>query len=219
MEVMRAAAERGAAGADVVHLEVGQPGTAAPTGVIAAAHRALDEDVLGYTVALGDVLLRHAIAAHYQDTYAKTVDPNRVVVTQGSSGAFVLAFLAAFAPESRIAVPSPGYPAYRNMLIALDIEPVDVEVGAADGYIMTPEHLEAAGPLDGVVVASPNNPTGTMLSAAQLGALAIWCEAHKATFVSDRNLPRSDVHRTSYNCCGDCRATPSSSTVSPNISR
>ncbi|MCP3934086.1 MAG: aminotransferase class I/II-fold pyridoxal phosphate-dependent enzyme [Actinomycetia bacterium] len=185
MEVMRSAAARAAAGADVVHLEVGQPGTRAPSGVITAAHRALDDDVLGYTVALGDDTLRHSIAGHYRDWYDVSVDADRIVVTQGSSGAFVLTFLAAFAPGSRVAIPAPGYAAYRNMLVALDIEPVIIEVGAGAEYVLTPDHLASAGHLDGAIIASPNNPTGTMLDEDQLMDLASWCDHNGVTLVSD----------------------------------
>lgn len=185
MEVMRAAARRVAEGADVVHLEVGQPGTPAPAGVIAAAHSALESDVLGYTVALGDDELRSAIAHHYHDWYETDVDPGRVVVTQGSSGAFTLTFLAAFAPGSRVAIPAPGYAAYRNMLVALGIEPVLLDVGPADGYLINTDHLAAAGSLDGVIVASPNNPTGTMLEPDHLSEIALWCAERGIRFVSD----------------------------------
>ncbi|MEZ5280675.1 MAG: aminotransferase class I/II-fold pyridoxal phosphate-dependent enzyme [Acidimicrobiales bacterium] len=185
MEVMRAAAQRVAAGADVVHLEVGQPGTAAPRGVIEAARTALEDDVLGYTVALGDDSLRTSIAQHYQDWYGVDVDPQRVVITQGSSGAFSLIFLAAFAPGSRVVIPAPGYAAYRNMLTALGIEPVLVEVGPADGYVLGIDHLEAAGDIDGVIVASPNNPTGTMIEPDELVAMANWCAERGVRFVSD----------------------------------
>ena len=185
MEVMRRAAERVAAGDDVVHLEVGQPGTGAPAGVVAAAHRALDEDVLGYTVALGLPELRTAIGGHLNSWYGVDVDPGRIVVTQGSSGAFVFAFLASFAAGSRVGVPAPGYACYRNMLTALDIEVVDLRVGADEGYVLRPHHLDAAGDLDGVIVASPNNPTGTMLDADELADVASWCADHDVTLISD----------------------------------
>ncbi|MFQ5558192.1 MAG: aminotransferase class I/II-fold pyridoxal phosphate-dependent enzyme, partial [Acidimicrobiales bacterium] len=121
MEVMRAAEERVAAGATVLHLEVGQPSTSTPAGVIAAAHAALDDDVLGYTTATGIEPLRRRIARHYRHWYDVDVDPDSVVLTLGASGAFVLAFLAAFDPGGRVVVPSPGYPCYRNGLRAIGV--------------------------------------------------------------------------------------------------
>ncbi|MBI5162988.1 MAG: aminotransferase class I/II-fold pyridoxal phosphate-dependent enzyme, partial [Magnetospirillum sp.] len=154
MDVMRAAAERQAAGGDVLHLEVGQPSAPAPAAVIAAAHRALDSHALGYTLALGYEPLRRRIAAHYREAYGVAVAPESVAVTTGSSGAFLLAFLAAFAPGDRVAIAAPGYPAYRNILKALDIEAVAVPVGAASRWQLTVEVLEQVeGHLDGVVVA------------------------------------------------------------------
>lgn len=185
MEVMRMAAERMAAGDDIVHLEVGQPGTSAPAGVRAAAHVAIDDDVLGYTVALGLPELRAAVSEHLHGWYGVDVDPRRIVITQGSSGAFVLAFLASFAAGARVGVPAPGYACYRNMLAALDIEVVELRVGADEGYVLQPHHLDAAAPLDGVVVASPNNPTGTMLDADQLAAIAGWCADQGTMLISD----------------------------------
>src|SRR5262249_30314517 len=116
MEVLRDANARAAAGEEVLHLEVGQPGTGAPQAGMDAAKRALDEDQLGYTEALGIPALRRRIARHYRDTYSVDVDPDRVVVTTGSSGAFLLGFLAAFDADDRVVLAAPGYPAYRNIL-------------------------------------------------------------------------------------------------------
>ncbi|MBT5435364.1 MAG: aminotransferase class I/II-fold pyridoxal phosphate-dependent enzyme, partial [Rhodospirillaceae bacterium] len=124
MEVMQAAADRLASGRDVLHLEVGQPGTAAPRGVREAAKRAIDNERLGYTVALGIDPLREAIAHHYLDFYGLTVPPERIVVTTGSSGGFLLSFLACFDPGDRVALAEPGYPCYRNILEALGLEAV-----------------------------------------------------------------------------------------------
>ncbi|MEW5728779.1 MAG: aminotransferase class I/II-fold pyridoxal phosphate-dependent enzyme [Pseudomonadota bacterium] len=186
MDVMRAAVERQASHGDVLHLEVGQPSGQAPARVLDAARRALTDHALGYTVALGMEELRSRIAAHYRDTYGAEVDPARVVVTTGSSGAFLLAFLAAFAPGDRVAVAAPGYPAYRNILKALGVDCVPVRVGPGTRWQLTVDALEAVeGPLDGVVVASPSNPTGSMLSEAELAALLAWCEARGARLVSD----------------------------------
>ena len=126
MDVMRAANAMEAAGEHVVHMEVGQPGTGAPKGVVDAIRRTVGTQTLGYTDAFGIPELRNRIARHYDDWYDIEVDPNRVVVTTGSSGAFVLSFLAAFDPGDRVALTSPGYPAYRNILAALGINVVDI---------------------------------------------------------------------------------------------
>ncbi len=185
MDVLRAANERAAAGADVIHLEVGQPGTGAPAAVRAAALEALANAPIGYTDALGIAPLREAIAAHYQERYGVAVDPHEVVVTTGSSAAFQLAFLAAFEAGDRVALAAPGYPAYRNILSALGIEPVLIEVGENTHWQPNPELLAEAGRLDGLVIASPANPTGTMIAAADLARLAIWCRGQGIRLVSD----------------------------------
>jgi aspartate/methionine/tyrosine aminotransferase len=186
MDVMRAANERAAAGDDILHLEVGQPSTGAPAGVIAAAQAALARETLGYTDALGLPALRETIAAHYRDRYGVAVDPARIVVTTGSSGAFLLAFLAAFDPGDRIAMAAPAYPAYRNILTALDLVPVELPAGPAQRYQMSLDLLRrAAGPIAGVIVASPANPTGTMLASAELAEIARYCAAAGIRLVSD----------------------------------
>jgi aspartate/methionine/tyrosine aminotransferase len=186
MDVMQAAAERAAASKEVLHLEVGQPGTGAPAPVLAAAERALRDDKLGYTVALGIPALREAIAGHYARTYRVDVDPGRIVVTPGSSGAFVLSFLAAFDKGARVAVPAPGYPCYRNILKALDLEPVDVPVDASTNHLVMPEHLERLDrPVSGLVVSSPGNPTGTMYRPQELLHLVRYCDERGIHLVSD----------------------------------
>ena len=186
MDVMRAAAERAASGADVLHLEVGQPSTGAPAGVIAAARTALAHDILGYTDALGMPPLREAIAAHYRARYGLALEPSRVVVTTGSSGAFLLAFLAAFEAGDRVGLASPAYPAYRNILKALGLEPVELPAGPAERYQATVDLVRASPkPLDGLIAASPANPTGTMLRPDELAALARHCEASGIRFISD----------------------------------
>jgi aspartate/methionine/tyrosine aminotransferase len=185
MDVMRAANARAATGADVLHLEVGQPSTGAPRRVIEAAKAALDRDVLGYTDALGIPPLRAAIAGHYQHAYGVDVDPARIVVTTGSSGAFILSFLAAFEAGDRVAITAPGYPAYRNILTALGVEVVEIEVGPESRFQPTPDLLDRAGKLDGLIVASPANPTGTMLSAEDLRALTDHCARRDIRFISD----------------------------------
>lgn len=185
MDVMRAANEKMAAGEAVLHLEVGQPGTPAPKAVLAAAHRALDGSLLGYTDAFGLPALRRRIAAHYGETYGVDLDPARVAVTVGSSGGFLLGFLAAFEAGDRVALAAPGYPAYRNILQALGIEAVQLETDLAHRYQPTPELLAAAGPLDGLIVASPSNPTGTMLGRAELQVLVDYCAEQGIRLVSD----------------------------------
>jgi aspartate/methionine/tyrosine aminotransferase len=186
MEVMRAAEERERAGGEVLHLEVGQPSSGAPATVVAAAHAALDSgDPLGYTGALGTAGLRAAIARHYHDWYGVDVDPARVVVTTGASASCVLAFLSAFDAGDRVAVTSPGYPCYRNMLAAFGAEVVDVAVDAGTRFQAAPPALNQHGPLHGVVVASPSNPTGTMLNAPAMAALTAWCRERDTLLVSD----------------------------------
>jgi aspartate/methionine/tyrosine aminotransferase len=190
MDVMRAAAARDEALADpadaTVHMEVGQPGTPAPAAVRAAAKAALDADKLGYTDAMGVPKLRQRIARHYRDSYGIALDPSRVCVTTGSSGAFLLAFLASFDAGDRVALADPGYPAYRNILKALDCVPVGLPATAASRFQPTPALLDAAGGgIAGVIVASPANPTGSMLAPAELRALAEWCRKRGARLVSD----------------------------------
>ena len=186
MDVMRAANEREAAGEAVLHLEVGQPGTPAPRPVLEAARAALDRDLIGYTDALGTAALRRAIAGHYRDQYGVALDPERVVVTTGSSGGFLLSFLAAFEAGDRVALAAPGYPAYRNILTALGVEPVLLETEAEHRFQPTPELLEGvSGRLDGLIVASPSNPTGTMLDRAELQALVDTCAARGIRLISD----------------------------------
>jgi aspartate/methionine/tyrosine aminotransferase len=185
MDVMRAANARAAAGDDVIHLEVGQPSTGAPEAVLRAAEAALRSDKLGYTEALGLTELRGRIAAHYRDRYGVTLDPARVVVTTGSSGAFLLTFLAAFEAGDRIALTSPSYPAYKNILQPLGIEIVDIEVGAQTRFQPTVDLLDKAGSLDGLVVASPSNPTGSMLDAGAMKDLVAGCAARGIRLISD----------------------------------
>ena len=189
MDVMQAASDREAEDKAVYHLEVGQPGTPAPAGVLEAARRALVDQRLGYTVALGIPELRSAIARHYPSYYGIEVDPEQVVVTTGSSAGFALAFLAAFDVGDRVAMASPGYPCYRNTLSALGIEPVLLMADSEHRFQPTPELLEDAvregGQLDGLIVVSPSNPTGTMLDSDGLGQLSTYCRTNGIRMVSD----------------------------------
>ncbi|MEX1034437.1 MAG: aminotransferase class I/II-fold pyridoxal phosphate-dependent enzyme [Sneathiella sp.] len=186
MEVLKAANLREQAGEAVFHMEVGQPGTPAPTKVIAAAKVALDTRQIGYTDALGIPPLRAAIAKHYRDFYGVEVSPERVVVTTGSSGGFLLTFLAAFAKGARVVLAEPGYPAYRNILTSLDLDPVGLPCHAETNFQPTPELLDTLdGPLDGLLVASPSNPTGTMIKRDEMAALVDYCKARGMQFISD----------------------------------
>jgi aspartate/methionine/tyrosine aminotransferase len=185
MAMNRLAEQREARGLPVYHLEVGQPSTPAPRRVREAAAAAIARDTLGYTAAVGIAPLRERIAAHYADWYGVNVDPRRIVVTAGASGAFTLAFLAAFDPGDRVGVIEPGYPCYRNALLALGCEPVAIPVGPDTRWAPTPALVEAAGPLAGLVVASPSNPTGTVLAPAVLADLSALCRRRGMTLVSD----------------------------------
>ena len=188
MDVMSAAARIEAAGGHVIHMEVGQPSAPAPKTAIAAAHRALDLGRIDYTSALGIASLRERIARHYRDAYRCHVDPARIVVTTGSSGAFILAFLAMFEPGDRVAVTVPGYPPYRHILTALGCEPVLIETTSDTRHALTGEALLAAHrktPLKGVLVGSPANPTGTMMSREALTALISAAEGAGIRFISD----------------------------------
>ncbi len=184
MRVLAAAGRRRRAGELVWDLAAGQPSTPAPGPVRAAAHRTLDSHILGYTEAPGIEPLRRAIAGHYRRRYDLDVDADNVVVTTGSSGGFLLAFLSAFDVGSRVGLARPGYPAYRNILHALGCEVVDLPCGPATRYQPTVAMVENLG-LDGLIVASPANPTGTMLEPNELAALATWCASHGVRLVSD----------------------------------
>jgi aspartate/methionine/tyrosine aminotransferase len=188
MDVMQAAAEREALGHKIIHMEVGQPGTAAPRAALARAARALERETLGYTVALGLPALRERIARHYRERYGVHVEPERVVVTTGSSAGFVLAFLALFDAGANVALPSPGYPCYRHILTALGQIPVPIVTDAAARWMPTGAQIEHAcrnQGIAGLVVASPANPTGTMLEPARLAEIAAVCRRNNIWFVSD----------------------------------
>ncbi len=172
MEVMKAAAAREAAGGDVIHMEVGQPSTPAPRAAIEAATKAAQTHPLGYTLALGVPELREAISGHYRQYYGLDVPAERIVVTTGSSAGFQLAFLAAFDAGDEVALGEPAYPAYRNILKAVDLVPQMIVTEAETRFQPTPETIQAAAPnAKGVLVASPANPSGCMLDHASLAAL------------------------------------------------
>ncbi|WP_027572246.1 pyridoxal phosphate-dependent aminotransferase [Bradyrhizobium sp. WSM1743] len=188
MDVMAAAARIEAAGGHVIHMEVGQPAAGAPKTAIVAAHAALEAGRIDYTSALGIPSLRARIARHYRDAHGCDVSPERIVVTTGSSGGFILAFLSMFEPGDRVAVTVPGYPPYRHILTALGCEPVLIETTNDTRHALTGEALLAAhrkGPLKGVLVGSPANPTGTMMSREALAGLIAAAEDAGIRFISD----------------------------------
>ena len=188
MDVMRQAAAAEARGRDIVHMEVGQPATAAPLAAREAVKRALDSDNLGYTLALGLEPLRERIARLYRDWYGVEISPERVVVTSGSSGAFVLAFLSLFGVGDKVALPAPGYPCYRHILTALGARSVNIETGPDTRWMPTAAQIEAAAAahdLAGLLVASPANPTGTMLEPARLAEICALAKRRGLWFVSD----------------------------------
>jgi aspartate/methionine/tyrosine aminotransferase len=171
MDVMAAAVRLEAAGHRVIHMEVGQPAAPAPATAITAAQAALASGRLAYTETLGIRTLRERIARHYRESYRVEIDPARVAVTTGSSAGFILAFLALFEPGDRIAVALPGYPPYRHIMRALGCEPVAIETDQATRWAITPDTLLAShrkARLNGVLVASPANPTGTMMTGQAL---------------------------------------------------
>ncbi|MEZ5822164.1 MAG: aminotransferase class I/II-fold pyridoxal phosphate-dependent enzyme [Xanthobacteraceae bacterium] len=188
MDVMAAAARIEASGGHVIHMEVGQPAAPAPKTAIAAAHAALDQARIDYTSALGIPSLRARVARHYREAYGCEVDAERIVVTTGSSGGFVLAFLSMFEPGDRVAVTVPGYPPYRHILTALGCEPVLIETTSETRHALTGEALLAAHrktPLKGVLVGSPANPTGTMMSREALTGLMRAADDAGIRFISD----------------------------------
>jgi aspartate/methionine/tyrosine aminotransferase len=185
IDVMTEAARLEAEGRKIIHLEVGQPATGAPKAAREAAKRAIDAEPLGYTLALGIPALRERLAEHYEQMYGVTVSPERILITNGSSAAFVLAFLALFNPGDPVAVPSPGYPCYRNILTALSQPYVPIETDAEGRWMPTLAQIKAAPDIRGLLIASPNNPTGTMIEPDRLDQIIDWCVATGKWFISD----------------------------------
>ena len=192
MEMMKSAQALEREGAQVMHLEVGQPSTGAPRRAVEAAQRALASGApLGYTVAAGMPELRQRLAKHYGDTHGVNVSSDRIIVTAGSTGAFTLVFLAAFSAGDRVAVTQPGYPCYTNILRALGCKVVPIAVGPHNGFQPSVDDLEAAHrpgegkPLRGIIVASPANPTGAMLSRERMEGLVNFCDDHGVLYISD----------------------------------
>lgn len=185
MDLLAAANERQRTHGDLCNLVAGQPSTGAPRAVREEAKRLLDSELLGYTEATGIRPLREAIATHHRRTHGLDVAAADVVVTTGSSGAFLLAFLAAFEAGDRVVMARPGYPCYRNVLAALGCEVVEVDCGPETRFQPTVAQLEELAPFAGLVVASPANPTGTMLLPEELAEIAGWCSANGVRLVSD----------------------------------
>jgi len=185
MDVLAEATKRRASGRPVISMAVGQPVHPAPEAARQAARKALEIGRIGYTDALGLLSLRRAISDFYRERHGVSVDPGRIAITTGSSAGFNLAFLALFDAGDRVAIARPGYPAYRNILAALGIETVEIEVSAENGFTLTPEALQAAGRIDGVLLASPANPTGTVTGRANLAALSAYCRENGIAFISD----------------------------------
>lgn len=183
MDVMEGARRLEAAGRRIIHMEVGQPGTPAPAGARKALAQAL-EAPLGYTVALGLPALREGIAGLYRRWYGVDLNPDRVVVTPGSSGAFLLTFAALFDAGDRVGLGEPGYPSYRQILRAMSLEPVGIPAALENRLQPVPSDL-AGHDLQGLIVASPGNPSGTMLDRAALSGLIGHCDQNAISFVSD----------------------------------
>ena len=184
MDVMEAARQAEAAGRHIIHMEVGQPGTGAPRAAAKAVADALEQDPMGYTVSLGLPALRQRIAQLYGDWYDVDLNPNRVIVTPGSSGAFILAFTALFDTGDRIGIGAPGYPSYRQILSALDLHPVDIFTAPENRLQPVARELEGQN-LAGLMVASPANPTGTMLNREAMSDLIDAAAGQGASFISD----------------------------------
>jgi aspartate/methionine/tyrosine aminotransferase len=205
MDLLAAAQRRQLSHGDLVNFVAGQPSTGAPKAVREEAKRLLDEEVLGYTVATGVPGLREAVAAHHRRTSGIEVGLDDVVITTGSSGGFLLAFLAAFEPGDRVVMARPGYACYRNVLTALGCEVVEIDCGPETRFQPTVAQLaEVPGPVHGLVIASPANPTGTMVPPEELAAIARWCEDSGVRLVSDEiyhgityGIPTSSAWQTS----------------------
>jgi aspartate/methionine/tyrosine aminotransferase len=188
MDVLRAARRLEREGRRIVHMELGEPGAPTPRRMLKAATTALSAGAPGYGEAAGDPMLRARIARHYCEHYGVELGPERVMITTGSSGAFLLAFISAFDVGARIGVAAPGYPAYLNILEALGLVPVPIEIGEDTRFAPTAAWIEAAhrrNRLDGLLLMSPANPTGSMISTEELGRIAGFCEEAGVTLVAD----------------------------------
>ncbi len=187
LDVLRTASELQAAGSDIIHLEIGQPSTSAPQQVNQALVDSLSAtSTHGYSLAFGLPALRERIARHYSEWYGETPETDRVAVTVGSSTAFAIAFMAAFDQGDRIAIPTPGYPAYRNLMMGLGLTPVPVRVGAEQNWRLSLAEMDSWDELpDGLMIASPSNPTGVVMDEDELADICRWCDARGVRLISD----------------------------------
>ncbi|MFN3233474.1 MAG: pyridoxal phosphate-dependent aminotransferase [Alphaproteobacteria bacterium] len=185
MDVMNAAAALEAQGRRIIHMEVGEPGLPTPRAALEAGERAMRAGQTGYTLALGLPALRQRIAAHYGEHYSQSVDPERVIITTGSSTGFSLAFLACFDIGDRVALGRPGYPAYGRIMRALGVETVEIATHPEDGFQPTPDQIDALADVDGLLLASPSNPTSTMIGPDALAAVAQTCKDRGIRLISD----------------------------------
>ena len=186
MDVMQAAADLERAGRDIIHLEVGQPSTGIPKSVIEPVQRLVERDSLGYTVASGIPELRHRISAYYGEQYSVDVPAERIFITTGSSSGFQLVFLSAFDAGDRVAMATPGYPAYRQILTSLSLEPVLLPVSDEHQFQPSVELLsDLSEPVQGLILASPSNPTGTVIPKSDFEALVFYCRDHDIRLISD----------------------------------
>ena len=184
MDVMEQARKEEESGRNIIHMEVGQPGTPAPSSAIKYLSDKLNIDALGYTVALGLPMLRQKIANLYKSWYNIDLNPDRVIVTSGSSCGFLLAFTSLFESGSKVGIASPGYPSYRQIMKALDIKPILIKATSQEKFQLTAANIRGRG-LDGILVASPANPTGSMLDYTALKSLVNKCEESNINFISD----------------------------------
>lgn len=186
LDILRIVNERAAAGEDIIHLEAGQPSNGAPQAVLDHVAEIMRTGHMGYTEATGMPALKNRIAKHYSDRYGITVDPKRILITVGGSGGLMMSFLAAFDTGDRVAMAAPAYPAYRNILLALGCEPVEIPSTLEENYQPTIARLEALPQKPhGLIIGNPSNPTGTMMGKAQLAELTAWCKKNGVRLIAD----------------------------------
>lgn len=210
MDIVAKANRLSKAGHDVIMMCVGQPSAPAPKTARDAAKAAIENGRIGYTDSAGVVPLRVRISQHYNDQYNVGINPDRIIVTNGSSSAFTLTFISMFETGARVAIPAPGYPAYRNILRSLSMEPVEIETNAQSRWVLTPEQLRkthADKPLEGLLIANPNNPNGTMLEASAFEALQLTCSQLGIKFISDEiyhGLTYGQKEKSALSISDDC---------------
>jgi aspartate/methionine/tyrosine aminotransferase len=220
MEIIAAANARRAAGQRVLNLCAGEPSTGAPEVVRRRAQDLLNSGDLGYTEAVGVPALRAEISGHYRRWYGVDIDPGNIAVTTGSSGGFLLAFLAAFDAGDRVALARPGYPAYRNILASLGCEVVELACGPGTRYQPTVDQLDALDrPISGLVVAGPANPTGTLIDAETLRSLVAWCAEHDVRLISDEIYHGITYPDADPDDPGNCQGSGGAPTAATDLGR